>query len=266
MEASELFRAGRLSEALAAQLEFVKTHPTDQGARVFLFELAAFAGDLDRARRQLDAVPHDSAAQEAAAAAYRGLLDAEAKRRRSLRQGFAPLLLADPPEHVQQRLDALLLLKEQRPTEAAELLETANRIAPEFTGMLNNKPFRLLRDADDLFAHLLEVMALGEYYWVALEQVRELAINPPKTPRDLLYVPARLVVDGGLSGEVFLPALYPFSHEHPDDAVKLGRATDWRADDCGPTLGVGQRVFLVDDDAVPLLEWRAYGRAGVGLE
>ena len=35
----------------------------------------------------------------------------------------------------------------------------------------------------------------------------------------------------------------------------------------GPTRGVGARVFLVDDDAVGLLEWREFvgdGSAGPG--
>ena len=58
------------------------------------------------------------------------------------------------------------------------------------------------------------------------------------------------------AGNVFLPALYPGSHEHPDDQTKLGRTTDWKSSDTGPVLGVGARTFLVDDDALGLLEWR----------
>ena len=51
MTASDLFKAGRLREAIDAQLAKVKGQPTDQAARFFLFELFLFSGDLDRARR-----------------------------------------------------------------------------------------------------------------------------------------------------------------------------------------------------------------------
>ena len=63
-----------------------------------------------------------------------------------------------------------------------------------------------------------------------------MAMNPPRFPRDLLYVPARLEL-ADEAGEVFLPALYPGSHEHADDQVRLGRMTDWKALEGGPTLG-----------------------------
>ena len=38
-----------------------------------------------------------------------------------------------------------------------------------------------------------------------------------------------------------------------DDAHRLGRATDWIEDDAG-ARGIGQRTFLVGDDALALDE------------
>jgi type VI secretion system protein ImpE len=61
MNAGELYKAGRLAEAIEAQIQEVKANPIDNGKRLFLFELLAFAGDLDRARRQIDAVSYDDA-------------------------------------------------------------------------------------------------------------------------------------------------------------------------------------------------------------
>jgi protein involved in temperature-dependent protein secretion len=58
MSASELFKQGRLKEALDTQLQEVKAQPGNHGKRLFLFELASFAGDLERARRQIDAVEY----------------------------------------------------------------------------------------------------------------------------------------------------------------------------------------------------------------
>ena len=47
MTARESYNAGRLQEAIAAQTQEVKARPADQSQRLFLFELLAFAGDLD---------------------------------------------------------------------------------------------------------------------------------------------------------------------------------------------------------------------------
>ena len=50
---------------------------------------------------------------------------------------------------------------------------------PRRRGRLNGKPFEHLRDADDLFGSVLEVLSQGAYYWVPLEQVASLAMSAP---------------------------------------------------------------------------------------
>jgi type VI secretion system protein ImpE len=257
MSASELFKQGRLKEAIDAQLQEVKAQPADHGKRLFLFELASFAGDLERARRQIDAVQYPEPELQMAVQGYRKLLDAEDKRRRLFRDGLAPKFLGEAPEHVTLRLEAVNRIREGRHAEAAEQLGRANAGAEVLTGTLNGKAFAGMRDGDDLFGTVLEVLAQGEYFWVPLEQVDSLALNAPGFPRDLIWLPARLTMKDGQNGEVVLPALYPGSHEHGDDAVRLGRATDWKQQaDGGPVLGAGARTFLVGDDGVGLLEWR----------
>jgi type VI secretion system protein ImpE len=256
MNASELFKAGRLTEAITSQTQEVKGNPGDQGKRLFLFELLAFAGDLDRARRQIEAVTYDDPDLEMAAASYRKLIDAEEARRALFRGGLTPQFLADPSAHVGQRLQALNRLREGQPAEAAAELAKAEEKTPDVAGLLNGKSFDHLRDCDDLLAGVLEVMAQGKYYWVPLEQIASLAANAPAMPRDLLWLPAHLAMRDGPEGDVFLPALYPNSHQHADNAVKLGRATDWKGGDGAPVLGAGLKVFLCGDDDISILEWR----------
>src|SRR5262245_9604543 len=118
MSASELFQAGRLQEAIEAQVQEVKSNPADHGRRLFLFELLAFAGDLERARRQIDALKADEPELEMALMAYRKLLDSEQARRQLFATGRSPQFLADPPEHVGLRLEAVNRLREGRPAEA----------------------------------------------------------------------------------------------------------------------------------------------------
>jgi len=256
MTATELFKQGRLQQAIDAQIAEVKSTPADHGKRLFLFELAAFAGDLDRARRQIDAVKYEETDRDVAVAGYRKLLDSEEKRRRLFRDGTQPRFLAEPPEHVKWRLEAVNRLRENRHAEAAELLNRANEGAAALKGTLNGKTFEGIRDADDLFGPVLEVIAHGEYFWLPLEQLDTLASNAPAFPRDLLWMPARVVMKEGEQGDVFLPTLYPGSHESPEEPIKLGRGTDWKQAEGGPVLGVGARTFLIGDDASSMLEWR----------
>jgi type VI secretion system protein ImpE len=55
---------------------------------------------------------------------------------------------------------------------------------------------------------------------------------------------------------VLLPALAPFTWQHPDDAVRLGRTTEWCEDEAGEVAPYGQKMLSVDGEEFPLLEVR----------
>ena len=58
----------------------------------------------------------------------------------------------------------------------------------------------------------------------------------------------------GVNLQCYLPVLYPDSYMQDDERVKLGRLTDWISVG-GPFFkGVGQHVFQVGEEEVPLLE------------
>ena len=261
MTANELFKAGQLAKAVEAQIQEVKTHPADQSKRLFLFELIVFTGDLDRAKRQGDLLKYDNIELESAMQTYRKLLDAEAARRRVFREGTKPLFLGEVPEHVNLRLDALNRLREGNKAEADSILKNAIEATPPANGTLNGKPVEHLRDCDDVLSGIIEVMSHAGYFWVPLEQIVALNLAAPKYPRDLYWISGHMELAQS-AGEMYLPALYPFSHEHADDAVKLGRHTDWLGGENEPIRGQGVKLFLAGEDAVPLLEWREYQAAG----
>ena len=83
MSARELFQAGKLNEAVQALGVEVRDNPTDVRRRTFLFELLCFAGDYQRAEKQLDVLASDGSAAEMGALLYRAALHAE-----RLRQGI----------------------------------------------------------------------------------------------------------------------------------------------------------------------------------
>lgn len=256
MNASELYKAGRLREAIEAQLPEVKAHPADPARRMFLAELLAFTGDLERTRRQFAAIRFDDLEKDNVVANYLKVLDAEEARRRVFTGSERPQFFIEPPPHIEPRLSALALLHQGKSAEAKAQLDLANAACPAVRGVLNGKPFETLRDEDELFGTVLEVLALGNYYWLPLEQADAVAINPPKAVRDLLWTPAYLQVRGGPEGHAYLPALYPGTHTHADDAVRLGRLTEWTAAEGGPALGVGMHSLLAGGEPIGLLEWR----------
>jgi len=252
MTATELFRAGRLADAIAAQVAEVKAHPGDPGIRTFLFELLLFAGDLDRAVKHLDAVRAETPELVAAAEAYRGIVSAEKVRRAVVAGTEQPSFFGEIPEHAKLRVETL---KNQADPAIATQFAAADTAAPDLIGTLNGKEFVGLRDADDLFGTVLEVFAQGKYFWVPFEQIASLTANPPKFPRDTLYLPARLTLADESSGDVFVPTLYPGSSENADDSVKLGRSTEWE-NGTGAVRGRGHRVILIGDADVGLVDIR----------
>ncbi|MDH5284611.1 MAG: virulence protein SciE type, partial [Gemmatimonadota bacterium] len=106
----------------------------------------------------------------------------------------------------------------------------------------------------------LEVFAAGEYLWLPFEHVASLRIEPPKRARDLVWTPAIVrpsgSFKGGELGEVLLPALTPGAWQHTDPQVQMGRVTEWQELPDGREAPIGQKLLLVDDEEVSLLEVR----------
>src|SRR5262249_54663571 len=159
-------------------------------------------GDLDRASRQIEMLTFETPELLAASALYRHALDSEKARRELFAKGQPPQFFQPPPEHVTKRLEAISELRSGRPGDAAKLLQQANEAAAVLKGQFNEKEFEGVRDADDLFGPVLEAFSQGRYFWVPLEQVNSVAMNAPKFPRDLLWIPARLMLKEGATGDV----------------------------------------------------------------
>lgn len=229
MKPEQLLREGKLDEAVQALSEYLRDNPADARSRTFLFELLCFRGDYDRADKQLSLLAQSGASAGAGALLYTGALHAE-----RLRTGMF---------------------------EGDELPAPLPEDAAQIAGTLNGRPFRSLIDADPRIGARLEVFAAGEYLWVPFTQIDSLQIHPPAKLRDLLWTPAFLRLTSGAQraelGEVLLPALAPLTFQHPDGSVRLGRVTEWCADERGRERPYGQKMLLADGEEIPLLEVRS---------
>jgi type VI secretion system protein ImpE len=229
--ANQLLQAGRLKEAVRAQSEEVRNHPSDTKRRTFLFELLCFSGEYDRAEKQLDLLAEAGPNSEMGALLYRSALHAERTRQDLFQKGEYPRPPGGSPPG-----------------------------AESVPGTLNGKPFQTITDADPRIGPRLEVFAAGNCLWINFEHLASIQVQPPRRLRDLLWTPAVIRAGPALKdtelGEVLLPVLSPFAWQHSDEAVRLGRMTVWEEDAAGAVLPAGQKMLLVDGEEFPLLEIR----------
>lgn len=228
MNPTELFRAGELVEAIQALTEEVRQEPLDARKRTFLFELLCFAGDFDRGEKQLEVLAQGGKNAELGVLLYRAALHAERERKKFF--------------------------------ESKAFLETSGAaFGKSPMGTFNGRPFQAITDADPRIGPRLEIFLADRYLWVPFEHIVSIRMQPPKRLRDLLWAPTLVTnspqFKGRDLGEVLVPVLSPFTSTHPDDSVRLGRATVWEETD-GLEVPFGQKMLLIDGEESPLLELR----------
>jgi type VI secretion system protein ImpE len=253
MTAKDLMDAGKLGPAVARLSEDLRARPADRTARTFLFELLCFSNDFDRAERQLDVLSHHDG-DLLGVQVFRTLLAAEGMRSRLFDEGLRPRFVLAPPPAVELHLEALDLVRQGRQIEARETLDRAGSTQAPVRGTVGEAAFGEFRDADDILAPVLEVIASAGYFWVPWEHIQHLAVSTPRNLRDLLWTPADLATFDGQLGQVFLPNLYPGTGSHPDDLVRLGRTTVWQDLGAGIVRGAGPKIFLAGDETFTLPE------------
>lgn len=230
MNPQQLFQAGKLDEAIQALSAEVRDNPQDVKRRTFLFELLCFAGDLARAEKHLDLAAQGSHTSEMGGLLYHAAIHAERTRQEVFNKKQYPM-----------------------PKNAAALGQLSINI--------NGKPFHSLTDGDPRIGSNLEVFAAGSYMWIPFGLLTSIEIAPPKRLRDLLWLPAKVRTSDKYEerelGEVLLPVLTPFSGQHPDSSVRLGRSTVWEEIDEGEVVPHGQKILLADDEEWPILELRS---------
>ncbi len=139
-------------------------------------------------------------------------------------------------------------------TAAASACAEAEAARPRASIRMGGAAFDDWRDADDLLCGSLEVLTTtGKYFWIPFEAVTALQPHPVRRPRDLFLRRASLSVADGPHGDVYLPVLYP-APDTVSDQCRLGRATEWVDGHPGAVRGVGQKMFLLGQEGVPMLQ------------
>jgi len=222
-----LYREGKLREAIKALGDELRSNPLDVKRRTSLFELLVFAGEYDRAEKQLDVLAGANAGAAAGTLLYRSALHAERTRQAMFANHEAP------------------------PTKPGTV----------YPGVWNGTAFSEFRDSDPRIGANLEVFLAGSYTWIPIHYLRRLEIEPPANLRDLMWARARVETSADFRlqelGEVLLPVLCPLSSRHEDETVQLGRESAWEPDEAHGEVPYGAKILLIDEVEVPLLEIRS---------
>jgi type VI secretion system protein ImpE len=255
--AGALFEAGKLDAAIDAANAAVRRAPAELGGRVLLAELLLFAGNLERCDVVLDAAAQADPTAAVVVAEFRQLLRAETARRQLSRDGRAPEFLGEPTAALKAALAGFVSLRAGDAAEADRQAALAEELRPRASGARGDDnaeaPFSDFRDLDDRYIGFFEILTTtGKYFWIPTERVASLEFHPPRRPRDLAWRRATISVRDGPDGDVYLPAIYDSEPGLADD-LRLGKATNWSQRNDGPVRGVGQRMFLIDDEALSLL-------------
>jgi type VI secretion system protein ImpE len=254
--ADQLLRSGQVAAALTSLQSQVRQNPADPKLRVFLFQLHTILGNWDKALIQLDVAAELDPAATVMAQVCRTILGCEAVRSEVFTGKRLPLVFGEPDEWVGWIIRANELAATGNMSDAKTLRQQALDAAPPVAGNINGTPFEWLADADSRLGPLLEAVIDGRYFWIPMQRITSIELQPPADLRDLVWAPATFGWTNGGTAVGFIPTRYHGSESSEDSAIRMARKTTWQERADGAFVGLGQRVFATDQDEYPLLETR----------
>jgi type VI secretion system protein ImpE len=254
--AGEQIRAGNLQEALADLQAQVKKKPAEPSLRIFLFQILAVLGDWKRALTQLEVAAQLDPTALAMRENYRDVLRCEVVRGEIFAGRGSPLVFGEPAEWIALLFRALQLYAEERFEDASRLRGRALEDAPATSGVIDDRPFTWIADADARLGPVLEAVVNGRYYWIPFMRLREMRIEKPVDLRDVAWTPVTLTFTNGGESVAMVPTRYPGSESSPDPRIVLARSTEWIERPHETYLGSGQRLWVTDLGEFPIMDVR----------
>lgn len=240
-DAATAVASGDVAGARAALIDAVRTSPGDVGARMFLWQVMALAGEWDKATTQLRSLASLSGESQMLSTVYGQALGQEKLRAEAYAgRGAFPVLVASSPwiEGVAQSLAA-----EARgeAAEAERLRGEAFDAAGDTPGEADGRSFTWVADVDMRLGPCFEAIVSGRWGLVPFEAVQRIKTEGARDLRDVIWLPVEMSLRSGQSAAALLPARYPGS-EAASPTLQLGRATEWDGE-----RPLGQRVWSFDD-------------------
>jgi type VI secretion system protein ImpE len=254
--AQDYLKEGNLEQTLSAVKQAVREDPAKAENRTFLFQLLAVTGDWERALNQLNVAGELDSAALPMVQMYREALACEALREKVFVGERAPLVFGDPEQWIAMILESVRLAGQGRFEEAAELRGRAYESTPETPGTINDERFEWIADADSRIGPFIEAVVNGKYYWIPMHRVASIKIEAPEDLRDLVWIPVHFFWANGGQSVGLIPVRYPGTQSCGNDALLLGRRTEWTEEAGDTYCGLGQRMLATDQNEYALLDVR----------
>ncbi|WP_223669697.1 type VI secretion system accessory protein TagJ [Kangiella shandongensis] len=252
---SEKYSEGKIDECISQLVEEIKQYPDQHFKRMLFGQMLCVAGEYERADKQLDLLSTLEPKYVMEVANWRNLIRAAQHREDFYKQGRPPKVIGEPSPQMEKHIEAIAALRADDSKGFADALHAAEEGRQAVKGSWNeeDKRFDDFRDLDDLNGGFMEVLAPnGNYYWIANESISSIVFEDTKQPIDYLWRKADLILNDGTQGEVYIPVTYI---DAATDQQRLARETDWQECDVTETVrGMGQKTYLVGDEAVSILE------------
>jgi type VI secretion system protein ImpE len=221
------YQAGRLTAAITELGAELRKQPDSVKLRTFLFELLCFAGEFDRAGKQLDILAEQDAKAQLGAGLYKSLLQAHRLREEAI----------------------------------ASEVQISDQQQGAMPVQINGKRYDDCEDEDLRIGASLEVYADGKYARIPYSEIDQIEAEKPTTLRDLLWIPVKMSLKeeskfSSSGPHVHLPALAPSTWRHKDDVVRLGRISVLEENAVGEYVPYGAKLLICGDEEISLLEVR----------
>lgn len=257
---THLLAGGSVSDAVSALESAVKTKPADAEQRAALTQLLCLSGDWARAKAQLKVWQTLKPIAQPTTLLLTQAVEAEMQRLEVFNGTAEPQLFA-PGDAWIRLLSEALRHDAQGDTAAAEQArDRALEEAPAVGGTITlgdkdaerSEAFAWLMDGDGRLGPLCELLLNGRYYWLPFDVIAEIRFQAPQSVTDLIWSHVLITLTDGREQVCQLPARYPLP-ENADDALLLGKRTEWLALGDGPHYcGLGQKSWLSDSAEYPL--------------
>lgn len=249
----QLLAAGQLSEAITQTQQTLRQSPGETALRASLIELLCLAGDIERADEVIATLMKRHPDWLPGAVNLRQLIRAQ-QTRLALQQGQLGEDVKVEPSAALEALLKLHLHRHEGDLEAAAQAAAALEAERQPSHFKAGDQQGEIRDCDDSLGPYLEALGTDGYYY--LWQWHELAaieLHTPQSPIELTWRRANITLTSGSQGEVFIPLTYVGSQ---NDAQRLGRETDWQELTPELVVGLGQKLLVLGNEALPFANIR----------
>lgn len=249
----EMLQAARLTDCITHLESQLKDDPLNVDLKSSLIELLCINGELERADKQLNNMVQKHPDFLIGASNLRQLIRAEQSRQDCLLGKSVPSVFTESDAHIEAFMKLRVEMNQddaQNISKTALALETAR---PQISITLNDQKVTEFRDLDDTLGGFIEIFGTdGKYYIAQLSNIDYIHFKPVQSLIEQVWRRVELSIKDGPCGEAHIPLVYANS---VTDAEKLGRETDWQELTPEIMTGVGQKMWFVNDQAMPMSDF-----------